>query len=838
MKAVFVDGGPSEDGGKWLDLLVVFVVFTSIAAVVLLICDLFVPKLAVLAGAVASLLVGFKRWRDTPAIAAPGALGWSTVAALLLFALVFRFESFPWIHGGQDQGVYYSMSAHYQNGGTIFFDDPVLAAVSHDEELRATYKQHNQRPSGFVPGVYHAEQGGYVFQFYHLHPLWMAIFADLFGDDARGASVVVFGLLSILFLSLLAFELSGSRWAAISVGGLLALNPLHAFFSKWPVTEVVALAFSAMGLYYLTRAHALAIQQQAAGVIQRAGWVAGLTFAMLFFVRISGFVYLPFLFVVFVLGAWCQRCQRDPVGAALMTFALVGVAGYVLSIGYGLVYSPNYALDIYRLNFGRVLGTRWAWIAGLALAAMLVCMAVAYARMPRLARVSDETWLRAVGWAATSLLVVGGVVLVHSLYKVYLLGYTNHYQSEPWLGVLWRLSNSGLGAVVRSSALNWVLYSSPLLLAVGLWAVWRRRTDIKQCLLLLVLVIPLALYVFGNPALPYQYYYARYLLSEAVPFALLLCVVSAVTVLQGKHRAWLTGVVVVSAVLFGGITLRQWGAEEGTRSLASLRKIAAVVDANDVLMVNTHGWGAPPHRAVTPLRFYFGLSTFMAGQDDAIRLAERLDDVFEQVWFLSPRPIQDSRFELVRRVTYGDKVMERVGQVPLKVVQDSGNQPLFLYVLQTSVGTGGVTPRSLRLGAYSVKEHARDVAYVLGDGWHAMERDRVWSKASAELVLRKSAFGADGVPVRLVLQLAAFGASASSPVRLSVQGDHGEVTAEFQSGAAQAVAVPLHFGPGQHVSKLRLVVSGAASPASKGMSVDERVLGVSLGGLAFQKDKK
>jgi 4-amino-4-deoxy-L-arabinose transferase-like glycosyltransferase len=68
----------------------------------------------------------------------------------------------------------------------------------------------------------------------------MAIFGEVFGDSNRYYSTVFFAILSILALYLLTFELTGNGLLAWSVGALLALTPLHAFFSKFPATEVVA----------------------------------------------------------------------------------------------------------------------------------------------------------------------------------------------------------------------------------------------------------------------------------------------------------------------------------------------------------------------------------------------------------------------------------------------------------------------------------------------------------------------------------------------------------------------------------------------------------------------
>ena len=145
----------------------------------------------------------------------------------MLAALLFRAEPFLPLHGGQDQGVYVSMSAHLQREGSVFIDDPVPAALP-NEQARNIYDSRLSwnRGQSLQPGIYLSRtRGDYVFQFYHLHPLWMATFAEWFGDGARFYSLTFFSLLSIAGIALLLFEMTGSRLAALVVGLLLALNP-------------------------------------------------------------------------------------------------------------------------------------------------------------------------------------------------------------------------------------------------------------------------------------------------------------------------------------------------------------------------------------------------------------------------------------------------------------------------------------------------------------------------------------------------------------------------------------------------------------------------------------
>ena len=276
---------------RTFDFLVLSVVCISYAAVALLALDAFDARITVVAGL---LLATAGRYflpaSFDPEHASSGKAVYPVILLVLLAALLFRAEPFLPLHGGQDQGVYVSMSAHLQREGSVFIDDPVPAALP-NEQARNIYDSRLSwnRGQSLQPGIYLSRtRGDYVFQFYHLHPLWMATFAEWFGDGARFYSLTFFSLLSIVGLCLLVLEITGARMAALVTGLLLALNPLHVFFSRLHVTEIVALAFSAVGFYYLARA-ARGIQGGAPPASTAAlSALSALSLSLVFFVRITG----------------------------------------------------------------------------------------------------------------------------------------------------------------------------------------------------------------------------------------------------------------------------------------------------------------------------------------------------------------------------------------------------------------------------------------------------------------------------------------------------------------------------------------------------------------------
>ena len=347
------------------DLFIFLVACLSFVSILLLVLNRFNPYYAVAAGvALAGIAAKLLRLKiDLSFRGFPLALG-----IILLGSLVFRAQPYLFVPGGQDQGVYVNMSATYEKKGSTFLvDDVRKKAVKsglekyYDAANQFVMFKQNAKKGKYegihLPGIHiqDLEKSEYVYQFYPLHPLWMALTGKFFGEKNSVYSLVFFSLLSITAFYLLASVIpGGSQKSSVLVGVFLALNPLHAFFSKFPVTEVVALCFSSLGFYYLIKYYSRPHFNKIS--IFYLVLSASL-FGCMFLTRISGFMYVPFFYFLLVVTILFEK--NTTVRNQLSIFFLSIFCLYVLSIAYGLVYSYPYCYDLHKALFSNFFHISW-----------------------------------------------------------------------------------------------------------------------------------------------------------------------------------------------------------------------------------------------------------------------------------------------------------------------------------------------------------------------------------------------------------------------------------------------------------------------------------------------
>ena len=827
---------------RTLDVLVLSVVSISFAAIALLALNRFDARISCIAGLLLATAVRcFTPARFDAERASAGKPIAPVLLLVLLTGLLFRTEPFLYMHGGQDQGVYVSMSAHLQREGSAFVDDPVPDALP-DQRTRDIYgTAAPERGGSVLPGLYYSfTRGNYVFQFYHLHPLWMATFAELFGDRARFHALGFFGLLGVLGLSLLAFELTGSRRAAFAAGILVATNPLHVFFSRMPVSEAVALAFSSLGFYYLARACRGARDAAPAATTASLVTLAAACVSLVFFVRITGFLYLPALAPLFGLGVWLVLRNRPARGRGLIGFCAAVAGLYGVSVLYGLGYSPGYVRSVYDRTFGNLLGDGWPLVI-LGAVVLLVSGLAEVARNPRRSPVrrfltfaaDPRPWIK-----LASLLIAAA--LTGSLLQAYLIGFTDHYADDAFyqgFGII----GTGAGIFLQSGAAGWLMYVTPWLAGILIWGMHRPARRWPVALLYVFVAVCMAATLVLNIPVVYQhYYYARYLLSEIVPYSLVIAVAVTFRAAPGALRS-LGVTAIVAAVPFQlFFTAKQMPVREGVQPYDVLGRIADTV-GNDVLLFDVEAFRGETRwrhsRLQTPLTYYFGMNVFPyhagASLEDIVQSFEGVIGG-NRLWLLSPAPNRHPGLELHETFDYRDRRVNSSTTIPTTINERYSAETLFLY-RQRGVCAAPDCPLSLRDRAL----YSLGLGYVyhqsmLGPGWHRAEERHVWSESRAALTLSRSWFPSGRWPAAALLEMRPFAASEDHRVTLTARSGAAERVVRFDDIATRMREIPLACPIRGDRCTLQLEIDGARSPSDVRGGPDLRQLGIALYRIGFR----
>ena len=676
---------PVHGEQRAIELVTVFLVAASLLGLALALAERFeawpVLALAALSTAVWSWAVPVR-----PAVGRDAAFRLRHALPILLLALVFRAPPDDYVLGGQDEGVYVNIAAHIVQSGGVAVADRELARLGNS----AHYLQDNYSiwPDGsrvYVPGVY-ASKGAtpaLAFQFYHLFPVWLAMSGGVFGLGAMTWGLTLLSLVSVLFFQRLAVQLTGSARAGMLAGALLALNPLHAFFSRFPLSEIPALAFSLAGCSWFA-SFALAPAGQ-----RGTRWLAisCAAIACLFLTRVTGFMYLPFvaaLALALQLGDQDRRRARSVLAWSLAVFA-----AYAVSVLYGLAWSRPYAQSAYALSFAPLLGPRWPIL----LAAAVGFAGLSWARLVHAAQGRSREDVRAQLDRASRWL--GPVLLLTVLagaYKAWQLGFTTHYLSRTAMTQFPGLVANGWGSVARTSLLVAAEYLCPVLLLAFVVLALRRWAEVPMRLLLLFLLGFVAYASVLNWTVAYQPYYARYLASELVPYVLLFLACAWHWLRAGDAGASSTAARVLAACLAVGLvyalllTSFQFGRHENRGASASIGRLAGMAADGDVIVLeagSAQGYSAAEVK--TTLLYRFGrhvISIGDAGLRDPRYLAQ-LAAGYDNVWLVRLQPAAPTGFTEVGSMRLHATAFEK-GALPPHRLRGGMDTQVFVFRLDAA----------------------------------------------------------------------------------------------------------------------------------------------------------
>ena len=795
------------------ELLSLWIASVSLSSITLFALSLFNPLHAIFLGTFLFLLFIDKlniscEWKDKNL----------TIALLfiLIFAFFLRTNPYLWIMGEQDQGIYVNMSATYEKAGKAFITDTVRETLSDTEKETYDATNHYKRFKikttelrGFhQPGVYinDLEKSEYVFQFYPMHPLWISIFGEILGSVNRVYSVVFFSLISILAFYFIALELTkGNRKTAYLIALFLAVNPLHTFFAKFPVSETASLAFSSTGFYFLLKYYNQSKEENYNFwyLLGSAGLFLGL-----FLNHISGFLYLP-IFYLLILISIIFANNRTMLRHLLLYGSLVFLA-YFISIAYGLTFSAPYFWQIGNGQFGQFLGkTIWDNI-------IISLFFVALLTIPLTIFLKKHLQLlipKIIPLVKKLLPLIFYTFIVISLYQVYQLAFTDKWIGNTNVDKIYHLANQGITSILGTQLAGIIYYLTPIGFILFLMAInfLRKTLNATTFLLYVFLIIAFIMRLIMKPVLLYEYYYARYLLEEIVPYGLLIISIYLVHLHQKNKLSRIFAIISSLAILLYSLyfTSFQLLGHETNGVIEPISKISEQVHPNDIILLSS---AHLIRTLATPLSYYFHQNIAATPYLNQINWDTFFLN-YNNVYLISSRALPYNNFSLINTFDYYEEIMEHSNLIPTSFTKQN-KLTLFLYRIKEDIQqnniffVGGILKPFLFEKTDFLDEG--DFSWTLGDG-----------------VLKKIGYKLSKKDHHLALHLNSYNPYEKDleKLQLHLYVNEVELALVRQANLSYIFKLPKNFS---FIDQIR-IKSATFNPKEMGISnTDNRTLGVSI----------
>jgi hypothetical protein len=519
------------------------------------------------------------------------------VASLAIF---FRFGTYTFLQGGQDQGLYVNMASTLYKWGSVRFPDSFRASL--DQTAQQMYDQTHLASLYVVDSL----SSTMTIEFYPLHPALMAVCRFVFGGYGH-QSLFLMSLLGVVAAWHLAMEIDGRKSVAILFSIFVAINPALTFFSKFPVSETIALTYVLVGMVYFMRYMRLENSKTQHFCLL----ISLLSFNCLFYVRWQFILYVPFFMALVLANFFRQSGWKNQV--KLLKFVGLVFSSFAISMLYYMkkqpeLYSPlrDSILDMLPLtaSFPTVL-------------AVVIAVALSLLGATKIPIIRRKMLVEKAMRFAPLLLPAVLLLSIPSIISLY-----RGEAMYPWS---YRVPSDVDAWVIRYHYLyRLALFSSPWLLLVSTTTYLFRPVRSRNTSALFLFVSICLAGVQLRPYVPYLYYYGRYLIVDVLPGILLLGAISIVDLWRRRRTiAMACGSLTIAYFLFFSSVLV--GKREGENS-EFYNEIASEVSIHDVLLVSSTS-----QQVIVPLRTTFGIPTLAVPAAETGIDKETLMDKFDEV---------------------------------------------------------------------------------------------------------------------------------------------------------------------------------------------------------------
>lgn len=623
------------------ELICLFVIIASVLSIALISYDHFHASYVLLGLLIASLLVYPLYCKVNFLIDDRFGI---VFFSILVVAILLRWSPYPHHVGGQDQGLYINLSSTYEKYGSLNYTDLFRNMLTDQQKIL-----YDRNGGSIVPGVEIVDKTKSIQQmpFYPLHSLWMANFAKLLGPYYRAYSLLFFSLLSIVGIYLITLEISNNnRLAALLAASFASLNPGLVFFSKFPVSEIVALAFTVNGFYFLVKGYRAI---ESGGKCGRDFLISVGMFNCFFYTRMSSFFYIPIFLVILFGGLIDLKNNHDRGKLLAYCCALIVCFGISNYFYYKLMPALYYdIISRYIAPFGEY----WRLVLGISVLSVIFIFALLFYGIQK---PFIYLWIRnrilRFGNIFPIFLPVAILLFLAPIYKSYITGAIDsyspyHFKVEP-----------GIDTIVFSGLYRIFLYLSPIgfciLLLSSISSTIRNN---KYSVLLLLFISSMILVMLFKPCAPYAFYYDRYYISEIVPYSLIIIALTLGFYLSHQNRnSRIFSLLAICLIIgyFAFFSLAQLGKTEGSYP-DFFYEVDRQVAEGDLLLLEEDYFPRPRH-IKTPLMYYLGKNVFPIKTENDIVKQEIIDlkVKYRNTYLLSAKRHSDrSDFELIKKMKY------------------------------------------------------------------------------------------------------------------------------------------------------------------------------------------
>lgn len=636
------------------DLLILFIVCVSLVSILLLSLNQFNPLISLLI----SILISTIFYSQNKFLLTFQLKKIAPFSLIIFLIIILRLKPYNWIFGGQDQGLYINMAAHYRNYGSNFIKDKVRSVLTEQEKQIYDLEAHFAPAKNFHNLsilINDLNNSQYYFEFYPLHPIWMANFSYVLGKHFAPLSITVFSILSILVAYKLVLLITNNYKSAKIASLFLAVNPLHAFFSKFPTTEILT-SFLSLSFFYYFIKYFQSLKKPKTNIF--ALLISSFLYLCLYLNHISTVFYLPLLIILFVFINPHIRKKMTP-------FFLIIILNTVLANLY-YFFNARTLLATYDSLIKKLINYNSSYL-NLFIGLILILIFLIYSYKTFLLKLTNRIYHKPYFFLYIFLLILGFILIrVNNLT-------TNSIENMPYSGNGWESLNF-------SSFLVFIRYLSPIGFLLLFPALGKIEVKNKsQTFLYIYFLYFLFVRLFFQFSTPYQYYYARYLLPELVVYGILIISVYLGKLFDSKNSKQINFASLARVTIFlyfVYFSLFQLKGSELQKTKRGLDQIAQHVKKEDLLINGIYFF---KEKIDVALDNYYDLSLIPSG--DYIATLKKynysIQNTFHQIYVLSPVKLKDPNLILKEDISLFLDQFEWTNKIPTKFQVNKAN--IFLY---------------------------------------------------------------------------------------------------------------------------------------------------------------